>query len=169
MVLVGDRGAEERHDAATGVLVDGPRVAVNAGRKNLKQAIEQAMPFFGIDALRDLHRAHDVGEEDFDQLALARSALWAARIFSARCRGVEVSARHGGVRGGAGQRTRQRAQLQAAVHLSFWPKNAGDAAYVSWHQDATYFGLEPPMQVTAWRRAHRRIGLGLSYIPTSVR
>ena len=35
-------------------------------------------------------------------------------------------------------------------HLSVWPKNAGDAAYVSWHQDATYFGLEPPVQVTAW-------------------
>jgi ectoine hydroxylase-related dioxygenase (phytanoyl-CoA dioxygenase family) len=35
-------------------------------------------------------------------------------------------------------------------HLSVWPKNAGDPAYVSWHQDATYFGLEPPQQVTAW-------------------
>jgi ectoine hydroxylase-related dioxygenase (phytanoyl-CoA dioxygenase family) len=35
-------------------------------------------------------------------------------------------------------------------NLSVWPKNAGDAAYVSWHQDATYFGLEPPLQVTAW-------------------
>ncbi len=35
-------------------------------------------------------------------------------------------------------------------HLSVWPKNAGDPAYVSWHQDATYFGLEPPRQVTAW-------------------
>src|SRR5438477_88239 len=35
-------------------------------------------------------------------------------------------------------------------HLSVWPKNAGDAAYVSWHQDATYFGLEPPVEVTAW-------------------
>jgi non-haem Fe2+, alpha-ketoglutarate-dependent halogenase len=35
-------------------------------------------------------------------------------------------------------------------HLSVWPKNAHDAAYVSWHQDATYFGLEPAVQVTAW-------------------
>jgi len=35
-------------------------------------------------------------------------------------------------------------------HLSVWPKNAGDGAYVSWHQDATYFGLEPAVQVTAW-------------------
>lgn len=35
-------------------------------------------------------------------------------------------------------------------HLSVWPKSAGDAAFVSWHQDATYFGLDPPVQVTAW-------------------
>jgi hypothetical protein len=35
-------------------------------------------------------------------------------------------------------------------HLSVWPKNARDAAFVGWHQDATYFGLEPPVQVTAW-------------------
>ena len=35
-------------------------------------------------------------------------------------------------------------------HLTVWPKNAGDGAYVSWHQDATYFGLEPAVQVTAW-------------------
>ena len=35
-------------------------------------------------------------------------------------------------------------------HLSVWPKNAGDPAFVSWHQDATYFGLEPAVQVTAW-------------------
>jgi non-haem Fe2+, alpha-ketoglutarate-dependent halogenase len=35
-------------------------------------------------------------------------------------------------------------------HLSVWPKNAHDPAYVSWHQDATYFGLEPAVQVTAW-------------------
>src|SRR3954452_6782783 len=35
-------------------------------------------------------------------------------------------------------------------HLSIWPKNAQDPAFVSWHQDATYFGLEPPVQVTAW-------------------
>lgn len=35
-------------------------------------------------------------------------------------------------------------------HLSVWPKNARDPAYVSWHQDATYFGLEPALHVTAW-------------------
>ncbi|MBV9860467.1 MAG: phytanoyl-CoA dioxygenase family protein, partial [Alphaproteobacteria bacterium] len=35
-------------------------------------------------------------------------------------------------------------------HLSVWPKGAHDPAFVSWHQDATYFGLEPAVQVTAW-------------------
>ena len=35
-------------------------------------------------------------------------------------------------------------------HLSVWPKPAHDPAFVSWHQDATYFGLEPAVQVTAW-------------------
>jgi len=35
-------------------------------------------------------------------------------------------------------------------HLSVWPKNAHDPAYVGWHQDATYFGLQPEVQVTAW-------------------
>src|SRR5215470_3289867 len=71
VILVGDRGAEERHDAVTGVLVDGPLVSVNAASKDTEEAIEQAMPFLGVDALRELHRAHDVGEEDGDELALA--------------------------------------------------------------------------------------------------
>jgi hypothetical protein len=35
-------------------------------------------------------------------------------------------------------------------HLSVWPKDAGTGTYVSWHQDATYFALEPICHVTAW-------------------
>jgi hypothetical protein len=35
-------------------------------------------------------------------------------------------------------------------NLSVWPKNAHDAAYVTWHQDSTYFGLDPSTQVTIW-------------------
>lgn len=31
-----------------------------------------------------------------------------------------------------------------------FPKNPGEGAFVAWHQDGTYFGLEPPMQITAW-------------------
>ena len=32
----------------------------------------------------------------------------------------------------------------------FFNKPAGSTGYVSWHQDATYWGLEPPDIVTAW-------------------
>lgn len=32
----------------------------------------------------------------------------------------------------------------------FFAKPAGDAAYVSWHQDATYWGLSSPDVMTAW-------------------
>ena len=35
-------------------------------------------------------------------------------------------------------------------HLTVWPKDAGSGAYMSWHQDATYFALEPACHVTAW-------------------
>jgi hypothetical protein len=36
-------------------------------------------------------------------------------------------------------------------HLTMWIKEADDDAFVSWHQDATYFGLDPADQhVTAW-------------------
>lgn len=35
-------------------------------------------------------------------------------------------------------------------HLTAWPKDAGSGTYVSWHQDATYFALEPVCHVTAW-------------------
>lgn len=33
---------------------------------------------------------------------------------------------------------------------SFFTKEAGDPAYVSWHQDSTYWGLSDPDVVTAW-------------------
>jgi len=36
-------------------------------------------------------------------------------------------------------------------HLTMWIKEPGDEAFVSWHQDGTYFGLDPADQhVTAW-------------------
>jgi hypothetical protein len=36
-------------------------------------------------------------------------------------------------------------------HLTMWIKEPGDDAFVSWHQDGTYFGLDPAdRHVTAW-------------------
>lgn len=35
-------------------------------------------------------------------------------------------------------------------HLTCWIKEPGDQTFTSWHQDATYFGLEPFEHITAW-------------------
>ena len=35
-------------------------------------------------------------------------------------------------------------------HVTSWLKEPGTGSYVSWHQDATYFGLDPAEHVTAW-------------------
>jgi len=35
-------------------------------------------------------------------------------------------------------------------HLTSWLKEPNDPSHVSWHQDGTYFGLEPFEQITAW-------------------
>ena len=35
-------------------------------------------------------------------------------------------------------------------HVTCWLKEPGDASFVPWHQDATYFHLEPFEHVTAW-------------------
>ncbi len=35
-------------------------------------------------------------------------------------------------------------------HATVWFKQPGTGDYVPWHQDATYFGLEPHEHVTAW-------------------
>ena len=33
---------------------------------------------------------------------------------------------------------------------SFFTKKARDPRFISWHQDSTYYGLEPPDSITAW-------------------
>ncbi len=35
-------------------------------------------------------------------------------------------------------------------HTTMWTKEANTPAFVHWHQDGTYFFLDPPEQVTAW-------------------
>jgi non-heme Fe2+,alpha-ketoglutarate-dependent halogenase len=35
-------------------------------------------------------------------------------------------------------------------NLTVWKKNARDASFVGWHQDSTYFPLDPAVQITAW-------------------
>ncbi len=35
-------------------------------------------------------------------------------------------------------------------HLTSWLKEPQEKSHVSWHQDGTYFGLDPAEQITAW-------------------
>lgn len=35
-------------------------------------------------------------------------------------------------------------------HITLWSKDAHTSSHVSWHQDSTYFGLNPAEHVTAW-------------------
>lgn len=35
-------------------------------------------------------------------------------------------------------------------NLTIWSKRGHDETYVNWHQDGTYFGLDPCEQITAW-------------------
>ena len=37
-----------------------------------------------------------------------------------------------------------------AFHMTLWIKEAQTDAFISWHQDSTYFGLDPAEHVTAW-------------------
>src|SRR3989441_4442855 len=141
VILVGDRGAEERHDAVAGVLVDGPLVAVDTVREDPEEAIEEAMPFLGIDALGELHRAREIGEEDGDRLALAfEGALPGEDLLDevARCVGARL---------GAGRR---RPQARATVVAE--PRPGGVLVSAGWaaHWVAAYL---IPVHVEVIRRS----------------
>jgi hypothetical protein len=71
MILVGNRGSEQRHDAVASVLVDRSLEAVNPVGEDREEAIHDLVPLFGIDLLGEIHRALHVGEEHGDLLALA--------------------------------------------------------------------------------------------------
>jgi class 3 adenylate cyclase len=71
VVLVGDRGSEQSHDAVARVLADGPFVAMDALRQDLEETVENAVPLLGVDLLGQLQRALHVGEEHGHLLSLA--------------------------------------------------------------------------------------------------
>jgi hypothetical protein len=62
MVLVGQRRAEERHDAVTHDLVHGPLVAVDGPHHELEDRVEELASFLGITVGEELHRALEVSK-----------------------------------------------------------------------------------------------------------
>jgi hypothetical protein len=71
VVLVGDGGAEERHDAVAHHLVDRALVAVDGLHHPLENGVQQLARLLGVTVGQKLHGALQVGEEHGDLFALA--------------------------------------------------------------------------------------------------
>jgi hypothetical protein len=71
LVLVGDRRAEEGHDAVARELIDRALVAMHGAGEELEAAVHDRVDDLGIEALRQRAEPHDIGEEHRDLLALA--------------------------------------------------------------------------------------------------
>ncbi len=71
MILVRDRCSEQRHDAITGVLVDGALEAMNTAGQDAEEAIKNAVPFFRVHLLGQFLRTFHVREQHRHALALA--------------------------------------------------------------------------------------------------
>ena len=84
VVLVGDRRAEERHDAVAHDLVHRALVAVDRLHHPLEHGIEEPARLLGIAVGEQLHRALEVGEEHGDLLALALEGVRATSGSSRR-------------------------------------------------------------------------------------
>ena len=70
VVLVGDGGAEQRHDAVAHDLVHRPLVAVNGLHHVFQNRVEDLSRLFGVAVGEQLHGPLEVGEEDGHLLSL---------------------------------------------------------------------------------------------------
>ena len=115
VVLVRDRGAEERHDAVPGVLVHRPLEAMHALGEDLEEAVHDPVPVLGVELLGELHRPLHVGEEDRHLLALALEGLARGQDF---LREVLGRVGRGSLLGGRGRGQAQRGAAVAAELLA---------------------------------------------------
>src|SRR5215831_6041103 len=70
VILMGERGPEQRHDPVAHDLIHRPLVVVNRLHHALQHRIEELARFLGVAIGEELHRASEVGEEHGDLLAL---------------------------------------------------------------------------------------------------
>jgi hypothetical protein len=70
MVLMGDGGPKQRHNAITQHLVDGPLEAMHGVHQAFEDRVEELAGFLGVALGKQLHGTLQVGEEDGDLLAL---------------------------------------------------------------------------------------------------
>jgi hypothetical protein len=71
MVLVGERRAEEGHDAIAHRLADRSLVVMNGFHHELEDRIEELARLLGVEGSDQLHRGLEVGEQNGDLFALA--------------------------------------------------------------------------------------------------
>ena len=71
MILMGEGGAEEGHDAVAHHLIDGAFVAVDCLHHPLQDRVEDLASLLRVAVGEQLHRALEIGEEHGDLLALA--------------------------------------------------------------------------------------------------
>src|SRR5262249_7185702 len=89
VVLVCDGCAEEGHDAVARVLVYRALEAVHTLGEDREEAVHDAVPFLGVEALRELHRPLHVGEQHRHLLALTlEHAAGAEDLLAEVLRGV---------------------------------------------------------------------------------
>jgi hypothetical protein len=88
VVLMRQRGAEERHYPVAHDLVDRPLVAVNGLHHALEHGIEELAGLFRVPVGEQLHGALEVGEQHGDLLALALQGGLRGQDPLGRCFGV---------------------------------------------------------------------------------
>ena len=74
VVLVGERRAEQRHDAVPEDLVHRPFVAVHRLHHDVQRRVEQGARLFRVAPVQELERSPDIGEQHGHVLALALQA-----------------------------------------------------------------------------------------------
>ncbi len=73
VVLVGDRGAPDRHHSVPDELLDRPAVPSDHVGRDLEVAGEQVARLFGVAAVRERREPDEVGEENGDEAALGHA------------------------------------------------------------------------------------------------
>ena len=71
MIFMGQRRAEQRHDAVAHDLIDGSLIAMHRFHHVFEQGIKKFARFLGITVREQLHRALHISEQHRDLLALA--------------------------------------------------------------------------------------------------
>ena len=129
VVLVGERRAEERHDAVAHHLVHGALVAVHRLHHPLEHRIEQAARLLGIPIGEQLHRALEIGEQHRDLLALALEGVARGQdLLGEVLGGVGLGRGLALDRLGGGRRAAGAAELLVREQLGAAARAAGDEA-----------------------------------------